>query len=293
MQLPESLTHKLGPLPVWGWGAIIGGAWLAVGFLHGGSASSAAAGPFATAQGSDGGDGGGGDSGAYGGALNSPDTTAPVSSGGGATGGTAGGGGFGGGGGGSSASVGVGGGSLSDNSAPPNALTPPGGLPTVDPNAGASSTNANAPSGPSATYTPTTVTRSSTKSAPSVAAPSAGNVTAPLVGTGQYAKQVQKDPTASPTVTVSTAAGPVQVPTAVANLLGAASVNQVAAAAAQRPAQNTGSLTAPSNKSTKVAGEGKITPTTKAATTTKPKAKPKQENTGGISGASSTVTKAK
>lgn len=42
IDLREKLTQKLGPLPVWAWGAVVGGAILAYRVLHGGSTSSPA-----------------------------------------------------------------------------------------------------------------------------------------------------------------------------------------------------------------------------------------------------------
>ena len=75
MQMPSSLTHKLGPLPVWAWGVVIGGAWLAFGLVKGkGSTTAATAGPFATAPADSGGTGSGS------GILGASDTTVPITS---------------------------------------------------------------------------------------------------------------------------------------------------------------------------------------------------------------------
>ncbi len=98
MQMPSSLQHKLGPLPVWAWGVVVGGAWLAVGMLKGGTSTKAAtAGPFATAPAGGGGDSTGGSSNILGG----PGTTAAVEGGSGGAG-------TGGGGGGAGAGAGAG-----------------------------------------------------------------------------------------------------------------------------------------------------------------------------------------
>ena len=77
MEIPASLEKKLGPLPVWAWGAVVGGAFLAITLLKGGTSTSgtttAATAPAATS----GGDTTGGSSGI----LGSGDTTAPVTGG--------------------------------------------------------------------------------------------------------------------------------------------------------------------------------------------------------------------
>ena len=77
MELPASLEKKLGPLPVWAWGAVVGGAFLAITLLKGGTSTSgittAATAPAATS----GGDTTGGSSGI----LGSGDTTAPITGG--------------------------------------------------------------------------------------------------------------------------------------------------------------------------------------------------------------------
>ena len=86
MELPSTLTKKLGPLPVWAWGAIIGGAWIGVGMLKGGtSATAATAGPFATAPA----DSSSSDPGGSSSILGGTGTTAPVTGGSGDAGGSA------------------------------------------------------------------------------------------------------------------------------------------------------------------------------------------------------------
>ena len=49
MEIPASLSHKLGPLPVWAWGVVIGGAFLAVTMLKGGSSGTSGTTTVATA----------------------------------------------------------------------------------------------------------------------------------------------------------------------------------------------------------------------------------------------------